>query len=43
MTEKSLEGALIAFCNPLLDITATVDQDFLSKYNYVFGNFGNNF
>lgn len=33
MTESTgLQGALIAVCNPLLDITATVDKEFLAKW-----------
>jgi adenosine kinase len=28
----NLEGSLVAFCNPLLDITATVDDAFLEEY-----------
>lgn len=28
----NLEGALLAFCNPLLDVSANVDKAFLAKY-----------
>lgn len=30
---NGLEGILMAFCNPLLDISATVDEAFLNKYS----------
>ncbi|KAJ1878887.1 adenosine kinase [Coemansia sp. RSA 486] len=30
---QDLRGALVGFCNPLLDISAVVDDDLLNKYN----------
>ncbi|XP_033209458.1 adenosine kinase 2-like isoform X1 [Belonocnema kinseyi] len=33
MAENLREGLLVGIGNPLLDISATVDQDFLKKYN----------
>jgi len=34
--EKNLEGALLAFCNPLLDISVIVDAEYLAKYAKIF-------
>ena len=34
----SAEGVLLGMCNPLLDISAVVDQAFLDKYGIVMNN-----
>lgn len=32
LAEGDLEGALMTLCNPLIDMTAIVDQEFLDKW-----------
>lgn len=36
--KMSAEGVLLGMCNPLLDISAVVDQEFMDKYGIVLNN-----